>query len=48
MEKGRVFKLKKKYTILTASRSRFKAPAFINLQQYYVEQFLIEKLKELE
>ena len=26
----------------------FKSPAFINLQQYYVEQFLIDKLQELE
>ena len=48
-KKGRVFKAEEEiYNFNLQVEAGFKAPAFINLQQYYVEQFLIDKLKELE
>ena len=48
-KKGRVFRAEEEiYNFNLQVEPGFKAPAFINLQQYYVEQFLIEKLKELE
>ena len=48
-KKGRVFKAEEEiYNFDLQVEAGFKAPAFINLQQYYVEQFLIDKLKELE
>jgi 3-(3-hydroxy-phenyl)propionate hydroxylase len=48
-KKGRVFKAEEEiYNFDLQVEAGFKSPAFINLQQYYVEQFLIDKLQELE
>ena len=48
-KKGRVFKAEEEiYNFTLQVEAGFKAPAFLNLQQYYVEQFLIDKLKELD
>ena len=43
-KKGRVFKAEEEiYNFNLQVEAGFKAPAFINLQQYYVEQYLIER-----
>ena len=48
-KKGRVFKAEEEINNFNLQvAAGFKALAFINLQQYYVEQFFIDKLKELE
>ena len=47
-KKGRVFRgAQEMYNFDLQIEEGFKAPAFINLQQYYVEQFLIDKIKAI-
>ncbi len=47
--KGKVFFDERKvYEFDLLSEGGHKRPAFINLQQYYLEQYLVERLRELE